>query len=59
MKTLMVNPLIFFLCFGSYRNSRTSAESIAAKRQSLPTKEKAEGAYYAELHEFKKNNFIT
>ena len=41
-------------CFSSYTNSRTSPESIAAKRQDLPTKEKPEGAYLADLHEFKK-----
>ena len=44
----------FFLCFSSYTNSRISAESIAAKRQNLPTKEKPESAYYADFHEFKK-----
>ena len=43
-----------FFYFTSYTNSRTSAESIAAKRQNLPTKEKPESAYYADLHEFKK-----
>ena len=32
---------------------RTSPESIAAKRQNLSTKEKP-GAYYADLHKFKK-----
>ena len=41
-------------CFSSYTNSRTSAESIAARRQNLPTKDKPEGVYYADLHEFKK-----
>ena len=41
-------------CFRSYTNSRTSAESNAAERQNLPTKEKQESAYYADLHEFKK-----
>ena len=40
--------------FSSYTNSRTSAESIAAKRQNLPAKDKPEGVYYADLHEFKK-----
>ena len=53
MKTLMVYLKCFF-CFSSYTNSRTSAEGIAAKRPNLPTKEKPEGAYYADLHEFKK-----
>ena len=43
-----------FFCFSSYTNSRTSGESIAAKRQNLPTKETPESAYYADLHEFKK-----
>ena len=43
-----------FFCFSSYTNSRTSAESIAAKRQNLPTKENPESAYYADLHELKK-----
>ena len=41
-------------CFSSYTYSRTSAESIAAKRLNLPTKEKPEGAYYTDLDEFKK-----
>ena len=41
-------------CFSTYTNSRTSAESIAAKRLNSPTKEKPEGDYYADLHEFKK-----
>ena len=41
-------------CFSSYTNSRTPTESIAAKRQNLPTKEKPESAYYGDLHEFKK-----
>ena len=39
-------------CFSTYTNSRTSAESIAAKRLNSPTKEKPEGDYYADLHEF-------
>ena len=34
-----------FYCFSLYTNSRTSAESIAAKRQNLPTKEKPESGY--------------
>ena len=45
-----------FFCFSSYTNSRTSAEGTAAKRPNLPTKEKPEGAYYADLHEFKKKS---
>ena len=53
MNILTVYLKILF-CFGSYTNSRTSAESIAAKRLNLTTKEKPEGAYYANLHEFKK-----
>ena len=51
-KTLTVYLKVFFY-FSSYTNSRTSAESIAAKRQNLATKEKPEGAYFADLHEFK------
>ena len=43
-----------FFCFSSHRILRTSAESIAAKRQSFPTKEKPETVYYAGLHKFKK-----
>ena len=49
----MVYLKILF-CFGSYTNSRTSAESIAVKRLNLSTKEKPEGAYYADQHEFTK-----
>ena len=48
MNILTVYLKILF-CFGSY-----TTESIAAKRLNLPTKEKPEGAYYANLHEFKK-----
>ena len=44
----------YFFCFSSYAILRTSAEGIAAKRQNLPTKEKPESAYYADLHEFEK-----
>ena len=44
--------------FSSYTNSQTSAESIAAKRQNLPTKEKPEGAYYVDLHKFKKRTSL-
>ena len=40
--------------FSSYTNSPTSAKSIAAKKLNLPTKEKPECAYYADLDEFKK-----
>ena len=53
MKTLAVHLKKNF-CFSSYTNSQTSAESIAAKKQNLPTKEKPESPYYADLHEFKK-----
>ena len=52
LKTLMVY-LIFFFCFSCYTNSRKSAESIAAKRQNLPTNANPKGAYYNDLHEFK------
>ena len=49
----MVYLKIFF-CFSSYTNSRTLAESIAAKRQNLSRKEKVEGACYADLHKLKR-----
>ena len=48
------NGMSNFFCFSSYTISQTSAASIAAKKQNLPTKEKPESAYYTDLHEFKK-----
>lgn len=48
----MVYTVKFSFCISPYTNLQTSAESSAAKRQSLPTKQKPEGAFHIDLVEF-------
>lgn len=52
MANIIVYTVKFSFCISPYTNLQTSAESSAAKRQSLPTKQNPEGAFHIDLVEF-------
>ena len=52
MANIIVYAVKFSFCISPYTNLQTLAESSAAKRQSLPTKQNPEEAFHIDLVEF-------